>query len=382
MALCTSPVAVPKEKSSEHLREVHDRICHFEHPEQLFGDLGPTAESQAAMLSQAYKFLIKLYHPDLFSTNRQASLYADNITKTVNALRMAADKKIAGGTYGKPVEMEAGKAECVITTARREYRVLEYFREGEWCDLYLAEYDDPHDRVAPIKQVVIKTVKAAEDNHLIINEALVHDHVTHQSLPRLEDQFIFPEEGKKALILKRIDGITLEEVRALYPSGIEARNMVWILERLLSVLGYMHYHGVLHGNIHPGNIMVRARDHNAFLVDFTRSIINPGACDSFEEIHRDYTAPEVRHRTRPHPASDLFALGRSMVYLLGGDPRDEAVPDHVDSRINEFLGEFLLKNPAGRANDAWKMYHRLSNLRKEVFGARHEYYPFNIEAAH
>lgn len=364
----------------EQIKKVYAQICHFEQPEQLFGDLGITVEEQQKTLANAYKYLIKLYHPDLFRKDPEEYQIADGITKMLNYLRMEAEKKIARGIYGKAVESESHESECVITTSRREYRVTGYLVRGEDSDVYLAEYDDPDDKIVPVKKAVIKIADDLSKNSLIENEVQLLKILNHQSMPELLDHLLMPEDRKRAVITRMIDGHDLYQIRESFPDGLEARHMVWVFERLLSVLGFLHYHAVLHGNIEPGNIMVRGRDHNAFLLDFNYSLVEPKKGETLEIVSREYTAPEVFDHKSPHPASDLYSLARCMIYLLGGDVENEQLPDHVDRRIVRFLEGFLIRNPGRRANDAWKMYSALSDIRLKVFGTRHEFYPFTMQA--
>ncbi|MDQ7821211.1 MAG: hypothetical protein RDV48_00315 [Candidatus Eremiobacteraeota bacterium] len=367
--------------SQETIKEFHDRICHFEHPEELFGDLGEDNETRYKTLSNAFKYLVKLYHPDLFPSGSEEQHLAGIVTKLINSLRTDAEKKIEKGTYGQPIDQAHEASECIITTSLREYRVTRHFAEGEKCDIYHAEYDDPEDKILPFKQAVIKIIALPSENHLIENEIQVLRLLTHQSLPQFIDHFIMPEEKKKAVISRFIEGADLTSIRQKYPDGVPDRHVCWIMERLLSVLGFMHYNAVLHCNIHPGNIIVRPRDHNVFLIDFLHSLVHPDGSDKMKAAHKDFAAPELTSfasKAKPHPAADMYALGKSMIYLLGGDARGDTVPHHVDRRIARFIKEFLTKNPVQRANDAWNMYGRISDLRLEVFGARHEFYPFAL----
>lgn len=364
----------------DQIKKVYAQICHFDQPEQLFGNLGITFEEQQKTLANAYKYLIRLYHPDLFLKDPEEYQIADNITKMLNYLRMEAEKKISRGIYGKAAESESHESECVIATSRREYRVTRYLVRGDDSDVYLAEYDDPDDRIVPVKKAVIKIADDPSKNSLIDNEVRLLKLMNHQSLPELLDHLLMPEDRRKAVITRMIDGYDLYQIRESFPDGLEARHMVWVFERLLSVLGFLHYHAVLHGNIEPGNIMIRGRDHNAFLLDFNYCLTEPGKGEILEVVNTEYTAPEVYDRKPPHPASDLYSLARCMIYLLGGDVERDHMPSHVDRRIVRFIEGFLVRNPGRRANDAWKLYSALSDLRLQVFGARHEFYPFTMQA--
>lgn len=362
----------------EHIKEVYSQICHYEYPEQLFGELGESKDEQLRKLASAFKHLVKLYHPDHYVRNPENHQLADNLIKILNYLRAEAEKRIVAGKYGQVIEASPREPECIISTAVRDYRVIKFLEDGEQSNLYHAEYDDPDDRFLPIKEAVIKIIKDPANNDLIENELRALRTLSHQSLPKLIDYFVVPDDGKKAIIMNVIDGYDLYHVRKKYPGGIPDRHMCWIFERLLSVLGFMHYNAVLHGNLEPGNIMIRSRDHNSFLVDFLHSRVSPGKRDYLEVVAREFAAPESFRKAPPHPAADLYSLAKSMLYILGGDIVRDTLPPRVDPRIARFLQQFLAGDPGQRANDAWKMYNLLSDLRLEVYGARHEFLPFEM----
>jgi hypothetical protein len=75
----------------------------------------------------------------------------------------------------------------------------------------------------------------------------------------------------------------------------------------------------------------------------------------------------------------MYSLGKSMVYLLGGNIKTNELPKSVDKRIKDFLMKFLHINPIERTRDAWKSWHELSNLREKVFGTRHQFLEFIVD---
>jgi len=250
--------------------------------------------------------------------------------------------------------------------------------KGEESDVYLGEYDDPGDSFRPIKHAAVKIAGDRGVNSLLENEVIVLRQLNHQSLPELIDHFVIPGEGKKALVLGYIEGYDFHMLKERFPSGIPDKHLCWILERLLSVLGFMHYNAIIHGNIEPGNIMVRPRDHNAFLLDFNYSLIAPEKGERLKPLSKEFTAPEVFARMPPHPASDLYSLGKSMLFLAGGDVELDTFPPLMDRSLATFILGLLERNPSRRSNDAWKLHGQLSELRQRVFGARHEFLPFDV----
>jgi serine/threonine protein kinase len=104
----------------------------------------------------------------------------------------------------------------------------------------------------------------------------------------------------------------------------------------------------------------------------------PDTASKMTVVNRKFTAPEVFQGAKPHPVSELYALGKSMVYLLGGDIETDDIPKSVAPKIVAFLRNLLIKDPRSRAHDAWHMHAKLQKLRQQVFGAKHEGLPLYV----
>ncbi len=131
-----------------------------------------------------------------------------------------------------------------------------------------------------------------------------------------------------------------------------------LLGSLLGTLEKFHEAGVVHGDIHPGNILIK-KNGNPVLLNFasarqrfSRLINNPAS-----ELRIGYGSPEqylVGGSTEP--SSDLYALGATLYRCISGsDPEDarnrisdlnESKPDPLKSILDQtdsaFSGEFLV----------------------------------------
>lgn len=369
----------------ESIDDIFRRVCHYRYPEQLFGDLGTTTiYEQKAELKRRFNALAKLYYPSNYPLNSPEYICATDLFKIINKLYQQAQEKITSGTYQQKIPVDSTSDQdsiCIIKTAKRSYRLIEQLVEGQHADLFLGEYDDPNDPVLPLKKVVIKIASSYGKNPLINTEIRFHQALAHFSLPEFIDSFTFPKDRKDALIMNFINGLDLEQVREIYPHGIPDRHAAWILDRLLSVIGLLHYNDILHGYIEPANIMLEQdapsglATHNVFLIDFVASLVKPSLKSLMTVFDSTFTAPELSFidPSSPHPTADLYALGKSMIYLLGGNLTTDEVPNSVDIRFKAFLNKLLEDDPSKRANDAWEMNDELQKLRKKIFGASHEF---------
>jgi tRNA A-37 threonylcarbamoyl transferase component Bud32 len=140
------------------------------------------------------------------------------------------------------------------------------------------------------------------------------------------------KNGTPYLIMEKIDGENLDEwVRRAGPPPVQ--EGVRIFAEAMAALAVAHDAGVVHRDVKPSNFM-RASS-GVRLIDFGVAFI-PDSRDATRNLDRIYTpgyaAPELLYR-EPTRASDIFAAGTLLFYLLSGrlpephdEPLDRAVP--------------------------------------------------------
>lgn len=356
----------------KELKDFHSKILQFSSPEELFGEAsGNLTHEKLNSLNETYKDLIKTFHPDKYTKKDAFTRYlAGEISSILNGLYSEAKKRIEKEIYGKTNLTLDNNASFEIKTKLRTYRIYDQFLESDYADLYTGDFQNKNGN---FEKVCVKIIRDKTDNDLLRNEIFILKSIQHKSIPVFIDQFR-TSSGELGLIERFIEGSDGISIAEKYPNGLAVEHVCWILDRLLSVLGYLHYNKIIHGNIEPGNILVRPYDHNAFLIDYLFAIPNANTTSStYNSFNETYSAPEVALKKKPIPSSDIYSLGKSMLFLLGGDVDNNDFPQVVDQRIADFLLEFLNPNPLKRARDAWELWHRLSDLREEVFGARHQF---------
>ncbi|WAS96781.1 hypothetical protein [Nannocystis punicea] len=252
-----------------------------------------------------------------------------------------------------------------VAGVAREF--ADHLGDGDLAGIWRAPGDDGDPCVA-------KVALAAADNDLLFNEAEVlqrlhaGDARQRDLLPRLHGRF-FTADGRAGNLLGLVEGLDGTALRARLPHGVPPEHIVWIARRTLSVLGHAHDLGVLHGNIEPAHLIVRPRDHRVVLVDWCYAIVEPGRTgQGFRAVHDEYSAPEVAQRGPPTPAADLLSVGRTLAFLLGGDPLSLELPDHVPDPLQRFVRHLARPSRQQRAQDAWDMYSELERIRETVYG--------------
>ena len=363
-------------------QEYFQQICHVRHAEDLFGPLGAGRDEQLENLEACFRELIKAYHPDQFAAVPETQLCATEITRLLIGLKQQARRRIQQGLYGQPAEACRRDYASVLRGGCKEIYITELWIEGQHADLYRGYIHNPPGAMEPYQDVVVKIIANPSDNPLMENELAVYEALAHFSLPEYLDSFRTPDR-RQALVLGYIPGgYDLLELRQRYArqygaAGLPQQHVAWILDRCLAVLGLLHSRRILHGDLQPDNLVVQPATHNVFLLDFLHSRINPASSDLLEPLNPDFCAPEVcSQRFKPHPVSDIYALGKCMLYLLGGE-----APARIPG-LHPELARFFLKmihpDPLFRAADAWQLAAELSTLRQRCFGAAHQFIPLEI----
>ncbi|MEJ7601238.1 MAG: serine/threonine-protein kinase [Kofleriaceae bacterium] len=202
------------------------------------------------------------------------------------------------------------------------YRLGPQLGRGSQGEVFLAR--DERAKGADQREVIVKRIIPRgtwKSFELFEREAKVLSQLRHPGVPRHLATIEEPP-GTFNLVMQRVPGENLRDLSARRRlSQLELRD---ILIRGLEVLDYLHTRtpAVVHRDLKPSNI-VRAPDGQLSLVDFG------GVLDVAREKGGStivgtfgYMAPEQLHG-QATPATDLYALGATIVALAGGvEPED------------------------------------------------------------
>ncbi len=173
------------------------------------------------------------------------------------------------------------------------------------------------------KEVLIQLLHAplatAEAREAFITYAQQLRRLKHRTIIEMQKVDIFQDAGGRDcgyLVMEYINGETL---RQYIPPGsrLAPDEVKRIITPIADALQYAHTLGIVHGNLHPGNIIKSARGE-FFLANFALPLptINPDEDTSA----LPYTAPEVLRGAQPTAASDQYALAAIAYEWLCGQP--------------------------------------------------------------
>ncbi|MFA7662538.1 MAG: serine/threonine-protein kinase [Patescibacteria group bacterium] len=244
------------------------------------------------------------------------------------------------------------------------YYILKQIGEGGFARTYLAEHTILK-QMACLKQNINLS---KEDTALLIQEATLLWEIHHHSLPSLRD-FIDCGDGSFAMIMSYISGKDLFKIKEEdYAQGISPEHVCWMTQRCLGGLRYLHHHGVVHNDVKPHNMIVQPREHNVFMVDYGLSTLRPDRYTKCPGYTPAFAAPEQIQGKPPIPETDIFGLGLTMIYALGGDIGTKQMPSSVPKQLQEYFLRMVKYDPLSRPRNAIELTDELLALRKKLFG--------------
>lgn len=261
-----------------------------------------------------------------------------------------------------------------VGEARRRYTPLRLVMAGDVADLYLATDES---NAAPAPGFLLKVARGFEGNAHLDNERRTLTTLLRAAggttyrnyLPELTDSF--PAAGRRRHrinVFRFQPGFyTLEQVHEQHPA-LDGRHLAWIFKRLLTVLGFTRRQSVVHGAVLPCHVLLDAARHGLWLVGWGSSTATGRRLRDVSARYRDWYPAEVRRRRPAGPATDLCLAARCLVYLAGGDPLTDRMPDTVPPPMRRFFKTCLLESLSMRPNDAWALMDDFDDLLRALYG--------------
>lgn len=221
--------------------------------------------------------------------------------------------------------------------------------------------------------VVIKILTATRDADLLRREwrtlkALAAsdadgaDHFTTRLPAPVAHGLIDSDRPRAASVFAWKSGFvhTLEAVGQQHPEGVSGPVGVWILKRLLELLGFVHRAGFVHGAVVPDHVLIHPRDHGAVLVGWT--VATPwaeGRTARLPATSRRWSALYEGAREAT-PALDVAMACRCVRAIAG--------PTHRDLPRHAAIEAVWAQGISGRIDDAWALRDALVEASAEAFG--------------
>jgi eukaryotic-like serine/threonine-protein kinase len=175
--------------------------------------------------------------------------------------------------------------------------------------------------------VVIKTLNQRQQNQAdfeqqqkkFVNEAMTLKGLKHPHIVKVYE--LIQEGGLWGMVMEYLDGQELAAYVEQRKQLTEQQALDYI-EQVGKALVYVHEEGILHRDIKPHNIMLRAGNREAVLIDFglARGFID-GRTLSMTNSHTHGYAPIEQYDRHGHfgAYTDVYALAATLYHLVTGE---------------------------------------------------------------
>lgn len=229
-----------------------------------------------------------------------------------------------------------------VVVLNNRYQVIRELGEGGFGRTFLAvDTHLPSERYCVIKQlypIVSKPKQYRWVRERFQREAAILETLSqgNSQIPKL--YAYFAEAETFYLVQEYIEGCTLTE-KVAQEGPLSEKEVTQILISLLKVLHYVHSQRIIHRDVKPDNVILRASDSQPVLIDFG---IVKEALETVMDSDRAHSIaigtpgymPSEQAAGRPTYTSDLYSLGLTAVFLLSGQAPHTL---EIDQRTGELL---------------------------------------------
>lgn len=264
---------------------------------------------------RAYKFYAKTVHPDAVPDPLRA-----------RATTVFARLQVLWDEYnGKNV---GASGPVVISTKKRSYVLGDLVGAGSVANVYDVKWHDATSSGLYTNGAVLKMPRSAADSDLMEREAKAlrklddADPAYRMYAPTLIETFRHKDAATKTLrrcnVVEPLDGFhSVAQVAAMFPRGLDPRDVAWIWRRLFVACGLAADNGIVHGAVTPDNIMIHPVTHGVVLVGWTHSCVDDQIIPAIVPDYREFYPRSVFDKEPPTYAVDVAMASRCMVWLCG-----------------------------------------------------------------
>jgi predicted Ser/Thr protein kinase len=176
---------------------------------------------------------------------------------------------------------------------------------------------------------------------MLNKEAQILASLSHPNIARVYDHFL--EEGRHYILMELIDGEDLRRLVHEHGAQPEADVISWSIQ-LVQILQYLHAQNppIIHRDLSPDNLML-TKHGKLTVIDFGAANHFVGTATGTMIGKQAYIAPE-QLRGKAEPASDTYAFGCTLFFLLTGeDPEPLSVshPRELKGYVSQELDDLI-----------------------------------------
>lgn len=328
-----------------------------------------------------------LQEPDEFGLKDKADI--ERAVRESAAFREERELTNVPRRHAVLVRRGVAQSECPrVVVAGRPYLIEGRIGSGDKSDVYRGLLDCPLTELVVVKvcrDVATAAVTAREAANLRLlhaSDAQGSYHFT-RLVPQIvaSGDVVLPDGDTRGAVVYRYKNghdWTLADVIRDFPEGVEPQTMVWMWNRTLMLLEWVHLNGLVHGALVPEHVLIHPMYHAATFLDWAYAVRQGGTLAA-PASHAAFHPEEVRNGLPATFETDIAMSARCMIAVLGGDPASGDLPASVPQPIAEFLRVHARcgkeKKGAVRYADALQLHEAFGKLAEGVYGPR-KYHPF------
>jgi len=203
--------------------------------------------------------------------------------------------------------------------------------------------------------------------------------------PNIVNVFNFFEENNTAyIVMEYLDGVSLRDYLPRHGDKLPVEESLEIVHHVMDALIDIHSKGIVHRDIHPGNIFITA-DDSVKLLDFGAARLSTGDDEATLTVvvTQGYASTEqYRSKSKQGPYTDIYGLGATLYRMITGILPEEAVdrqvkdnlkrPSELGIEIGENLDRAIMKAMALKAEIR---FQKVSEFKDAVFNNSKIDYP-------
>jgi serine/threonine-protein kinase len=209
------------------------------------------------------------------------------------------------------------------TVIASRYRLIETIGVGGMASVFRAH--DEHSLRDVAVKLMAERLKADElAVRRFTREAAISMRLRHPNIVRGLDHGHDARSDQHFIVMELVDGDDAATfARRRRPAAVT--ELVRVVAQVCDALQHAHRQGIVHGDIAPGNILVRHADSGAVLADFGLARLRwQGHSEPVGRVAGTpaYIAPEVMEGDAATTSSDIYSLGAVAHGLLARDWQD------------------------------------------------------------
>lgn len=224
------------------------------------------------------------------------------------------------------------------------YRIIDTLGEGGMANVYLAE-DIILQRKVAVKILRLDLQNEPQTQARFQREALATSELSHPNIVSVLD--VGTDHGLPYMVMEYVDGPDLKDyIRENSP--LDLRDVIQIMDQILSAVALAHKHNVIHRDLKPQNILMDKRG-NIKIADFGIAVaLNQSSITQTNSVMGSvhYMSPEQTRGGLVTKQSDIYSLGIILYELITG-----TVPFNGDTPVSIALKHAQEPIPSIRKKD-------------------------------